>query len=479
MTAPLQPGGPQRDGSSHRDDPAAPPLRLPQFLGYAAGDAANNITFSMMGMFLLFYYTDVVGIGAAAAGTIYLLMRIGNAFADLPAGGLVDRTRTRWGKCRPYFLFGSVPLVALAVASFTVPGMVHATMTVRMVLALVTAGLMVCAYSMVNIPYGSLASAMAQDPGERAGLASFRVIGAALSAIVLAVVVAPQIKRFSGDPHQFQHALLITMIVLGVVAVGLYQFLFATSRERVRRSTAQVSLRQSLAILRSNRPLLVLCLSALTLLTATTCVQILQAYYARDVLGNAEDLIVLVVLGSGMVFVVAPFIPRLVRRFGKRASAQGFIVVGIAGAAGIIAGGSSAPLVFAAFGLWGIATGGLNSLMWALEADTVEYGEWRSGIRAEGSIYALFSFTRRIGMALGGALGAYGIGLGGYVAGRAEQSAQAVWAIRLTAGGGAALFLAVAFVILSRYPLTERVFSSLVADLAARSRPTPSSTSPD
>src|SRR4051794_2954392 len=155
------------------------PLRRTQFVGYAAGDAANNLAFSMTSMFLLIYYTDVVGISATSAGTLFLVIRLWDGFADIFAGRMVDRTMTRWGKFRPFFLFGAVPVLALSFATFTLPGMVDGS-GLKLLLAYVTYGALGLAYSLVNIPYGSLASAMTQQPGERAKLASFRMIGTAV-----------------------------------------------------------------------------------------------------------------------------------------------------------------------------------------------------------------------------------------------------------------------------------------------------------
>lgn len=452
--------------------PAAPPsaqapgqtkLRLSQLVGYASGDAANNLAFSMTSMFLLLYYTDVVGISAAAAGTLFLVVRAWDAFADIFAGRVVDKTMTRWGKFRPFFLFGSLPLLLLSVATFTVPGGLGGTG--KLIYAYLTYAALGLAYSLVNIPYGSLASAMTQVPTERAKLASFRTVGTAVTIIMLAFVVAPQIS----NSDDLQQSLTLTTLLFVVVGFGLYMILFATSRENVVRDVARVSLRQSMGTLKGNRPLLLLCLSALSFLTGMFALQTVQAYYARDVLGDASLFIVLTVVSIGAMFVVVPFIPRVVRTFGKKRAYVAAGLLAVIAATGIaLTPPSMTGLAIAFFALYGIGLAAVNTLMWALEADTVEYGEWRSGVRTEGTTYAVFSFTRKLGQAVGGAAAAYGLGLVGYVAGAAEQAEATTDGIRYIAGFVPAAFIAIGVLIMMAYPLTEKTFTSMVGDVAAR-----------
>ncbi|MET0415470.1 MAG: glucuronide transporter [Actinoplanes sp.] len=448
-----------------------------QFLGYAAGDAANNLAFSMTSFFLLIYYTDVVGISAAAAGTLFLVIRVWDGFADIFAGRVVDKTMTRWGKFRPFFLFAGPPVLLLSVATFTVPGLFEGS-SAKLLAAYVTYGLLGLAYSLVNIPYGSLAAAMTQHPGERAKLASFRMIGTAVTTIMLAFVVAPQIQQYRGDPDGFQQSLLITTSVFAVVGVALYLFLFATARETVQRDVASVSARQSLATLRGNRPLIMLCLASLAFLTALFSLQTVQVYYARDVLGNAKLLTALTVLSVGAIFLVAPMMPRLVRAIGKKRAFLSFGVVGLVAGIGISLSPPSAPWVsMTFFGIMGISTAGINTLMWALEADTVEYGEWKTGVRTEGITYALFSFTRKLGQAIGGAVAAYAIAFGGYAGGAAIQSQAALDAIRYASGFIPVVFILIGMLIFFRYPLTEQTFATMVAETQARRAVDPRTTS--
>src|ERR1051326_4846548 len=231
-------------------------LKAINYLGYAAGDAANNLTFSMASLFLLLYYTDVVGLSAAAVGTLFLVVRIWDAFADVAAGRIVDRTQTRWGKFRPFILLGSLPLLLITVALFSVPEMSQGG---RLAYAYVSYALFGSAYSLVNIPYGSIAAALTQMPDERAKLASVRVVGTNLAILILVFIVSPQIARSS----DLQHSLTLTTSTLVVIGFALYLFTFLTARERVQRAAGDVSLGDVVAMVRANRPLVVLCLSGL------------------------------------------------------------------------------------------------------------------------------------------------------------------------------------------------------------------------
>ena len=396
-------------------------LRPLSIIGYGAGDAANNLAFTTATMFLLVYYTDVAGISAAAAGTLLLVVRVFDAFADVFAGRIVDRTYSkRFGKFRPFILFGSVPLLLLSVATFSVPQIGESGMLIYAYLTYAALGL---AYSMVNIPYGSLAGAMTQNPSDRAKLGTARTIGAAVVGAGLGIFIAPLLKPDAD--LQF----LFTAMTLGFVVVGtaLYLFTFFTAKEVVQRDVPRVTMKQSVATLKGNKPLLLLCISSLLLLTGMLSSSTAQLYFLRDVFGALELYPVLSLLQLVLIFVVAPFVPRIVRRFGKRTV---YIAAGLISASGSgIA--FAAPTVWVAFAGMVLSMVGLlliNMLIWALEADTVEYGEWRTGVRTEGITYALFSFTRKTGQAVGGALAAYALAIGGYVAGAEVQTDAASWA---------------------------------------------------
>jgi glucuronide carrier protein len=438
-------------------------MKLGQYLGYGAGDAANNLTFSTVSAFLLIYYTNVAGITAAAAGTLFLVVRIWGGFTDLFAGRRVDETQTRWGKFRPYLLFGPVPLLVLLVAVFSIPG--GLSLGGKLAWAYVSYALFQLAYSFVNIPYGSLAAAMTQVPDDRAKLSTSRSIAASVAILLIAVAVSPQI---SGGGN-LQRSLTITTAAFAIIGLALYLWCFTTSRETVRRDVETVSLRDTLRMMRHNRPLVLLCAATLVFLSGMFAQQTVAVYYARDVLGNANYYIVLTVVSTVGMILASALVPKAVDTAGKKRT---FLVAGViaaASAVGFALAPTSAPAIaFVCYGVLGIGLGTINTLIFALQADTVDYGEWNSGIRAEGGSYSVLSFTRKTGQGIGGAVAAYTLGLGGYVSGAGTQTGSALTSIRVAAGIIPAAFMLAATAVMLVYPLTERAFRAIIAEMAER-----------
>ena len=431
-------------------------------VGYGAGDAANNLAFTTATMFLLVYYTDVAGISAAAAGTLLLVVRIFDAFADVFAGRMVDRTFSkRFGKFRPFIMFGSIPLLLLSVATFSVPQLGESG---TLLYAYVTYAALGLAYSLVNIPYGSLAGAMTQEPGERAKLGSARMVGGLLVGSALGIFVAPLIKPGADLQGTF------TTITLVFVAIGaaLYFFTVTTAKERVHRAVPNVSVKQSMDTLKGNKPLLMLCISSFFFLSGYLALTSVQLYYLRDVLGRLDLYPVLSIIQLVFTFVLAAFMPRLVRSIGKkRVYIYSSLLTVLGGAIIFFTPASQVWMGFTGLVISLLGVLAVNIVVWALEADTVEYGEWKTGVRTEGITYALFSFTRKTGQAVGGALAAYALALGGYKSG-AVQTADAVFGIQLAAGAIPAVLTILAVLVMSKYKLTDAIHAEILAEIRAR-----------
>ncbi|MPV36898.1 glycoside-pentoside-hexuronide (GPH):cation symporter [Georgenia subflava] len=481
---------------------AAPPkkLGLGAYLGYAAGDAGNNLAFTMASMFLLLYYTDVVGIPAAYAAPIFLIVRIWDGIGDVIVGRWVDRTSTRWGKFRPWILWSSLPLLLSSVWVFSLPQ--ADSLTMKLFWAYLSYGVLAMLYSMVNIPYGSLAAAMTQVPTERAKLATFRSVGAAATGLVLALVVAPQVQRWSSTSLYeakvealggeaaatqaqldaakaaavaeastgLQGALTTITLIFVFVGMALYLTTFFTAKEQVARPAQdKATLREAVDTLRKNKPLIWLCVGSLLFLTSFIAFSTMGIYYARDVLGNGSLFAVFTIVQTGAIFVLAPFIAKIVGRFGKRTGYLGGAVAFIVGALLLFVTPASAPwMAVVGYFLVGVGLGLVNTLMWAMEADTIEYGEWKTGRRTEGTTYAVFSFIRKLGQAFGGAGAAGIIGFTGYVGTAAIQTDEALQGIRVATGLVPAALALLTLVVMWKYPLTDKRFKEITAETEAR-----------
>ncbi len=432
-------------------------------VGYGLGDMANNFVFAMGALFLLNYYTDVAGIPAAAAGTLLAVLRVYSAVTDVVAGRVVDRTSTRWGCCRPFLLWGGPPLLLLSVLVFSVPAGWSAE--AKLVFAYVTYGLTVTAYSFVNIPYGSLAGMMSQAPQDRARLSVSRSFISTASFALLAVVVGAAVRSHPGGALQAR----LIWITLALAAGGsvLYFLCFRATREVVGRQVERPKLKDSLGIIFVNRALLILCATMMCMMAGTLSMTASGMYFARYILGDAGLLPVIFVTTTLFgVLVSVTCTSMLVRRFGKK----GTFLLGIAVAvAGFLAlyffAGAGRVWIFALLGVVGAGKMTAAGITWALAADTVEYGEWRTGVRIEGLTYSLFSFSRKCGQALGGSVPAFLLAASGYVPNLAAQSEGVREAILQAMVLAPAVAFSLVFVLMLFYPLSDARFTEMLEDI--------------
>ncbi|PNI07069.1 MFS transporter [Arthrobacter sp. AFG7.2] len=429
-------------------------------LGYGAGDAANSMIISTGNMFLLVYYTDVAGIGAAAAGTLLLLLRVFNAFTDIAAGRVVDRVHSaRWGKFRPFLMFGFVPLL-LSVAVFHVPDV---DPSLKLVYAYCTYGLVCVAYSMVNVPYGCLVGAMTQDAKERARLGGARTLGGLSVGATLGFFIAPLL----GAGQDMQQIFTWLTISFAVIGSALYALCGVVCRERIQGSVPRITLSQSVAALKANSPLVVLCVSSILFVTGTSATGASQFYYLRDVLSRVDLFPLMAAAQVVITLTLAVLIPRPVARWGKRAVFSAGAGLGAVGGVLVFLAPADAPLVGVAGLVLGLlASASVSIVTWALIADTVEYGEWKTGVRVQGINYALLAATRKLGMGFGAAVVAFSLAWGGYVSGTAEQTDAATLAIRAAAGllPGALVLASVG--MMCWYRLTDQKHAELVESLS-------------
>lgn len=446
---------------------ATGPMPRKRVVSYALGDVANNVSFMMTSMFLMAYMTDIAGVPAAMAGTIYGLTKIWAGCTDLLAGNTVGRRDTRHGRLRPWLIWVS-PLLAISlVLLFSTPAGLSGLQAFVWIL-LFDAAFQLC-YSFVNIPYGSLSAAMTQDPVDRSRLAGARAIASSVTGVLLAVALSPQFQNTQADNIRLKFT--IATLALSALALVLYWLCFRGCREVIPRSPGKITLRNTLAMVGKNRPLLVLCLAALFLLAAAFTMNSVMMYFARNVLGGARNFIWLQLAQTVGTVAVASAVPAITVRFGKRigylalagVACVGFVLMGL-----VPTGPSGLLLALVAFLVYGVGFGGTNALMFSMQADTVDYGEWQSGTRAEGGAYSILSFIRKSGQGIGGFVGGGVIAAFGYVGGVPQQSESAIQGIKIATGFVPAALCLVAALVIFFYPLGADQHRRIVSDLNER-----------
>ncbi|MCW2802231.1 MAG: glucuronide transporter [Propionibacteriaceae bacterium] len=460
-------------------------LKRTTVIGYGAGDFGFNLAFSLSTAFLLYYYTDVAGISAAAVGTMFLVVRLWDAIADLIAGRAVDKTMTRWGKFRPFLMFGAAPLLFMSFLVFHVPSSFSSGY--KIIYAYATYAILGLVYSLVNIPYGSLASAVTQSVHERAKLVAARAFGASIGSVILTFVIGAMINNLKSqksdivtpeDLVAYRAAVqgAFTKITLAFIVVGTLAFLFTAwaCREKVVRTQARVSVRGTIETIKSNKPLGYLCGSSFFYLIGLFAVGGTTAFYAQYVLGNIGLVGIITLVNVGISLLITPVIPKIIDRFGKKKVYQYCGLFTIVGGVGLfLAPANMLWLVLLTLAIKGIGASLINTVMFGLEADTVEYGEWRTGRRSEGATYALFSFTRKITQSIGGAAGAWALAAGSYIAASATnpspvQPDSAIFAIKATIGLLPAACALIAMLIFVRYPLSDEKFKQIRNETESR-----------
>ena len=440
-------------------------LSIKEQVGYALGDTASNFYWKTFEFFLLIFYTDVFGLAPAAAGTMFGVTRIWDALNDPIMGTLADRTRSRFGRFRPYLLWMALPFAVAGVLTFSTPDLGTSG---KIVYAYCTYTFMMMAYTAINIPYSALMGVMTPDSQSRTALSSIRFIGG-FSGGILVVSTTPWLVNTLGagsDARGWQ----LTMAVWGVLAMALFLVCFLTTRERVAPPPRQsANLRRELRDLLSNRPWVVMFLLGLITLTSFIMRGQNTAYYFKYYVGDESYLGVFI--SSGMLVSILGFAVTgpLSRLFGGKRNlymalmaVSGLLTIAFflvpPDAIGLILGLNLVILFIQAPN---------SPLVWAMYADTADYGEWRFGRRNTGLIFSAATMAQKGGAAMAGMVNGFILAGFGYVANQ-PQTEQSLFGIRLMMSvlPGLLCLLAAATTLL--YPLDQRTTLQMERDLAAR-----------
>ncbi len=440
-------------------------LSLQEKVGYALGDTASNFYWKTFEFFLLIFYTDVFGLSPAMAGTMFLVTRVFDALIDPVMGAIADRTRTPWGRFRPYLLWGALPLAVAGVLTFTTPDLDGEG---KLVYAFLTYGFMMVAYTVVNIPYSALMGVATSDSQDRTALSSIRFIGGFTGGVIV-VAAMPWMVRTLGAGNAAR-GWQLAMIIWGILAAGLFVACFALTRERVSPPAEQrADLRRELVDLVTNRPWLVMFLLGIVTLTSFITRGQTTAFYFKYYVGN--EALTGVFISSGMIagIVGIALTAPLSRIFGGKKNLF-CVLMAVSGSLTLVFYfiPPDRPGLIIGFNILIVFIQGPNSpLVWAMYADTADYGEWSNGRRNTGLIFAAATMAQKGGGALAGMLNGLLLTAFGYVA-NVEQSARSLAGIRLSMSlvPGALCIVAAAITLI--YTLDDRTMKRIERDLLAR-----------
>ena len=437
--------------------PAASRARLPlkEVGSYCVGAIGSNVIYALVATYLMYFYTDSLGLKAAAVGTLLLVVRVWDGVMDVLMGILVDNTKTRWGKFRPYLLFGGVLTGLCATACFVSPNFSDAG---KLVYAYGTYIMWSMSYTICDIPFWSLTPAMTDDPAERTRVVAVSRTGAQFGYWIVYVGTLPAVKFFGGS-----------WVLVGVAAGVICSLCFLTTFWNVReRCTVPRKERQTpktaLRFFKANRPLRYLILACLLLETVSNIRGAFAPYFFKYYLGR-EDLIPYGMAANiTLVIVGCVCAPLVASHLGKvNAALYSYLLVGLATVMMYFTGRSVAGFLTLT-AIAGFFDGVSNIARMSCLADCVEYGQWKTGNRAEGLVFSANIFKSKLASGLAGAIPAYLLAAIGYVPNAAQSASTLLWiALFFTAILGVASMLAI--LPLFKYELTERRYAEIVRQL--------------
>ncbi len=381
--------------------PASAPVVCLSFrekLAYGLGDTACNLTFQTVNLFLFIYYTDVFGLPAAAVGTMVLVARVLDAVLDPLTGIIADRTQSRWGKFRPFILFGAIPFGLCGYLMFSNPAL---SQPGKLVFAYLTYIMMWVAYTVVNIPYSALMGVMSASSADRTSLSTYRFVCAFSGGLAINALTLPLRDYFGGGDAATGYK--YTMLVFSIVSVAMLLYTFTQTRERVLPPPdPSASLRKDLKYLFSNRPWLVLFFAAFLTLTNVGVRNASIIYYFKYNVGDESKFTLFGTIGT-LTFIAGAMATPLFLRFCNRRSLMiGLTCVNAAAMSAFFFVDPKSLVTLHLLNIIGtFAAGPTPAIVWSMYADTADYGAWKFGRRTTGLVFSAAVFAQKIGLAVG------------------------------------------------------------------------------
>ncbi|WP_052284169.1 MFS transporter [Kluyvera genomosp. 1] len=450
-------------------DPLTLKLSLREKCAYGVGDLGSNLMLSIGTLYLLKFYTDKLEMPAVYGGIIFLVAKFFTAFTDMLTGVLLDSRRNveTKGKFRPFILYASLPVAVVASAQFMANDF---DMTVKIALATTLFMLFGLFYSLMNCSYGAMVPAITKNPQERAHLAAWRQGGATLGLLLCTVGFMPLQALFTDQPSM---GYLVAALVFATGGLFCMWWCYSGVKERYVEAAPdhhKPSMLKSFCAIFRNPPLLVLCLANLCTLAAFNIKLAIQVYYTQYVLNDVHLLSWMGFFSMGCILIGVLLVPTAVKRFGKKQVYLGGLILWAVGDVLNFVWGSTSTLFVAFSCMAFFGTAFVNSLNWALVPDTVDYGEWKTGIRAEGSVYTGYTFSRKISAALAGFLPGIMLTQIGYVPNIAQSAGTLLGLRQLIFLWPCGLAILAALTMGFFYKLNEARFALIIEEITQRKK---------
>jgi GPH family glycoside/pentoside/hexuronide:cation symporter len=439
-------------------------LSFKEKLGYGLGDTASHFVWDMVGFWLLIFYTDVYKIPPLAAGWIMFIARFWDMGIDPVIGIISDRTQTRWGKFRPYILFGAIPYAVLAVLTFTTPDF---GVTGKIIYAGATYVLLMTAYAAVNLPYSSLAAVMTSDTYERAGVNQYRFICAFVGQLVVTGLALTLAKYFGGgnEAMGYQH----TLILFGFLSVVFFFITFMTTKERVQPSKSlEGSVAEDLGNLFKNRPWIILAIVGIVSFVMFAMQNAAIAFYFKYYIGKEDNVQLFNIIGTVALIVALPLSKPLAKAFGNRnvfiASSliSGFFFICL-----YLPGEKNLVTIYVLNILAKMAYAPAVPLLWTMIADSSDYSEWKTGRRATGLYFSAATFAQKAGWGIGAAIAGWILTVYNYVP-NAPQTETSIHGIKLLVSVIPGILYMSCAVFMFFYTIDSKTTDRMKSDLDAR-----------
>lgn len=445
-------------------DRSTRPFGLRDKLGYMFGDFGNDFSFIFASSYLMVFYTKVLGLPGTVVGLLFLGARIVDAFTDVTMGRIVDGLPgARDGRFRPWIRRMCIP-VAIASTIMYLYFVQNWAYPAKIVYVVITYLLWSSfCYTAINIPYGSMASVISPEPGDRASLSTYRSLGASLASLVIGTLVPFIIydTDVNGNQVVIPERFTLTAVVFGVGAVICYALCYFLCTERVsfeKKKGNKENIGQILGSLGRNKPLLALVCAALVLLLASMLGQTMNNYLFLDYFKDAKAVAWVNLITVGAMLLLAPFISKITVNFGKKeAGVVGTLTAAVFYLLLFFLRVRSIPLFMGLLFLGTLGMGLFNMIIWAYITDIIDYQEVTTGKREDGTIYAVYSFARKLGQALAGGLGGFALTAIGYISDapvQTEDVANRIYTVATLIPG--VCYLIVFSIMLFWYPLSKR-----------------------